>query len=137
MRLIIQKVHSAEVIVENKQFSGIPSGYVIYLCFNTTDTKELVDKFVNDFPKYKIFKDLEFDKLNFLIISNFRLCGIVNKSKATFHKSMKKNEAEILFKYFIDQMKMIAQNVETGCFGTYMIVNTSVDGPFNIICDIN
>ena len=63
MRSIIQRVSSANVVVDNKIVGEIEKGFVVLLGISNEDTEETAKKMVNKITNLRIFSD-ENDKMN-------------------------------------------------------------------------
>ena len=145
MRLVIQRVSSANVKVENKIVGQIGNGYLVLLGIKNTDTQKDADYLVRKLINLRIFSD-ESDKMNLalkdvngelLIISQFTLYAECKKSgnRPSFSDSAKPDVAIPLYEYFIEECKKQIDVVETGIFGADMNVNLLNDGPVTIILD--
>ena len=145
MRVVIQRVNSAKVIVDKKVISKITNGYLIYLGLKNDDTKEKVLKIINKIPKLRLFSD-EFGKLNkniievngsCLVVSQFTLYGDVNKNnRPSFTETMPATEAKVLYEYFCFELSKMNIPTKTGQFQADMEVISSNDGPVNIFIEI-
>lgn len=145
MRLVIQRVSSANVKVEDKIVGQIGNGFLVLLGIKNTDTQKDADYLVRKLINLRIFSD-ENDKMNLalkdvngelLIISQFTLYAECKKSgnRPSFSDSAKPDIAIPLYEYFIEECKKQIDVVETGVFGADMNVNLTNDGPVTIILD--
>ena len=145
MKLVIQRVSSAKVEVDNKIVGKINKGFLVLLGIKKGDTKEQVDYLVKKLINLRVFTD-ENDKMNLpleavdgelLIISQFTLYGDCIKSgnRPSFTEAAKPDEAIPLYEYFISECKKKIKVVETGIFGADMKVNLLNDGPVTIIIE--
>ena len=145
MRLVIQRVSSAEVII-NKNINGkIGNGLLVLVGFCNQDTKEDLIWTANKLVQMRIFNDSE-DKMNLslldikgeiLIISQFTLFANTKKgNRPGFINAAKPDIAIPLYEKFIEYIKNeYTINVATGIFGADMKVNLTNDGPVTIILD--
>ena len=81
MKVVIQRVSNANVVVDKKIVGEIEKGLVVLLGISNEDTESTVEQMVNKISKLRIFSD-ENDKMNLsikdiggkmLIISQFTL----------------------------------------------------------------
>ncbi len=109
------------------------------------DTKADADKLVKKIPVLRIFED-ENEKMNLscldvdgeiLVVSQFTLCADCSHGRRpSFTKSAPPAEAEMLYEYFVDELKKAGvKKVDTGRFGADMKVDLLNDGPVTIILD--
>lgn len=145
MRLVIQKVKSANVSVDKKIVGKINNGLAVLLGIKSTDTYKDVDYLVKKLVNLRIFEDND-DKMNLslltvngelLIISQFTLYGDCKKSgnRPSFSDAAKSDIAFPLYNYFIDECKKLVSVVQTGTFGAHMEVSLINDGPVTITMD--
>lgn len=144
MKLIIQRVKSASVVIENLEKRSIGKGLLVYLGVHSEDTEKDVEFLVNKLINLRCFEDdnkkmnlsiIDLD-LEILIISNFSIYGDFKKgNRPSFTFSAKHELANKLYCKFID--KLIDNNIKfkTGEFKTEMDVYSINDGPINLIID--
>ena len=138
MLATIQRVSKASVFIDEKEFSAISKGVVIFLCAESGDSEINVKKMFQSIFNFKILeedsntmsaslKELEEDVL---IVSQFTLAAITNKGpKASFHKAAKASEAKLLYEQFINLFKDTRCKIATGVFGKNMNVAMVNNGP--------
>lgn len=144
MRLVIQKVSSSNVKINNEVVGSIDKGFMVLVGITDSDNKMIVDKMVDKLINLRIFED-ENDKLNLslldvkgsiLSISQFTLYADTKKgNRPSYSNSLNKEEAIKLYDLFNNELKKENINVETGIFGADMKVNINNDGPVTIIID--
>lgn len=144
MRVVVQKVVSSKVIVNDTVVGSIDKGLNLLIGFSKSDTEEdllyLRDKIVN----LRIFED-EKNKMNLslldvkgdiLAISQFTLYGDCRKGRRpNFMEAEGGDRANALYEKFIELLRETNLKVETGEFGAYMKVDIQNDGPVTIILD--
>ncbi len=144
MRIVLQRVTSASVMVGGEVTGRIGTGYLVLLGVGQGDTEEdcrrLADKLIN----LRIFSD-ENGKINLsladvggelLIVSQFTLYADCRKgNRPNFIQAGKPDEAERLYNYFADYCRSKGKHVETGIFGADMKVELVNDGPFTIVLE--
>jgi D-aminoacyl-tRNA deacylase len=144
MKVVIQRVNYATVVVEGNTIGKIGKGLLVFLGVGNEDTKEICDKFVDKISKMRIFED-ENGKTNLaindvkgelLVISQFTLYADCKKgNRPSFVNAGKPDLANDLYEYSIEQFKKVVPVVETGEFGADMKVSLENDGPFTIVLD--
>ena len=138
MKLIVQRVCSASVKVDNKVIGEIADGLMTLVGFTHTDTPETVRYLADRAVKLRIFED-ENGKMNrslldvngsMLIVSQFTLYGdTVHGRRPGFDAAAKPDVAIPLYEQFIEEVKAFGVNVATGEFGAEMLVTLENDGP--------
>ena len=143
MIVVIQRVTSASVKVEDKMVSSIGKGMLILLGISNDDSRENVIKMTNKISKLRIFNDennimnKNVNEVNgeVLVVSQFTLYGNVNKgNRPSYIDAAKPDIAEPIYNLFVNQLDNIINNkVQTGIFGAYMVVDIVNDGPVTLI----
>lgn len=144
MRLVIQKVSSSNVKVNNEIVGSIDKGFMVLVGITDSDNELIVDKMIDKLINLRIFED-ENDKLNLslldvngsiLSISQFTLYADCKKGRRpSFIDAAKPNISKPLYEYFNQRLKEKGIMVETGVFGAMMEVSLINDGPVTIILD--
>ena len=138
MLATVQRVSSAEIIIDNQTFSSIESGCLVFACIEANDSfeqvKEMTDKIINfrmlEGPKGITSRSLKDSNEEVLIVSQFTLAAITNKgTKPSFHKAAKPDEAKLLYDEFLIQFKSLFPKVKEGKFGAFMEINLVNKGP--------
>jgi D-tyrosyl-tRNA(Tyr) deacylase len=144
MRAVIQRVKSAEVLVDGKITGQIDKGLLVFLGVaegdNEEDLKYILDKTIN----LRIFED-ENEKMNLsikdvggkaLVVSQFTIQGDARKGRRpSFSGAGNPQKAEMLYNKYADELRKNGIETETGIFAAYMEVNLSNDGPVTILLD--
>ena len=138
MKLIVQRVRSASVKVDDTTVGEIGKGLMTLVGFTHTDTPETVKYLADRAVKLRIFED-ENGKMNrslldvngaMLIVSQFTLYGdTVHGRRPGFDAAAKPDLAIPLYEQFIEEVKAFGVNVDTGIFGAEMLVTLENDGP--------
>jgi D-tyrosyl-tRNA(Tyr) deacylase len=145
MKIVIQRVSSANVSVDENVVGKIGRGFLVLLGIKNTDTYKDADYLVKKLINLRVFPDSE-NKMNLslldikgelLIISQFTLYGECKKSgnRPSFSEAANKELAIPLYEYFINECKKSIPVVQTGVFGAHMNVELTNDGPVTIIID--
>jgi D-tyrosyl-tRNA(Tyr) deacylase len=145
MRLVIQRVSEAKVIINGSINGQIGKGFLILLGIESIDDKEDADWLCKKIASMRIFNDEE-DKMNLtlkevngeiLIVSQFTLHASTKKgNRPSFIKAARPEQAIPLYEYFIQAIKTECNCiVATGSFGADMKVTLTNDGPVTILLD--
>jgi D-tyrosyl-tRNA(Tyr) deacylase len=145
MRIVIQRVLSASITIENKIHSLIHHGLLILLGVEHEDTVEDVEWLVSKITALRIFNDSD-GKMNvsnedvggaYLVVSQFTLHASTKKgNRPSFIKAATPLKAQDLYELFVRQLRAkTTQDVQTGVFGADMKINLINDGPVTIIID--
>ncbi|HAN21125.1 MAG: D-tyrosyl-tRNA(Tyr) deacylase [Clostridiales bacterium GWF2_36_10] len=141
MKIIIQRVLSAECVVDGVTSGKIDRGLLVFVGVEEDDTDCDLLIAVKKIPEVRIFKD-ENGKISLsasdiggsiLLISNFTLCGSVKHGRRPdFISAAKAEKAKEYYDRLID---LISEKlpVQTGVFGASMKITAVNDGPVNII----
>ena len=144
MKAVLQRVHSANVIIENTIFSSIKSGILILLGIEEHDTSKDLEYVVNKSINLRIFKD-EHNNMNLsikdiqgemLIVSQFTLCANTKKGRRpSFLNAAEPKIAKYIYEQFCEMIKKNNIPVQQGKFGAAMNINLINDGPVTLIID--
>lgn len=139
MKILIQRSLESSVYVQEKLISKINKGMVLLVCLEKGDEKAQVEKAAKKIASLRIFKDPNTKKMNknitddggeILAVSQFTLSwGGEKGNRPSFDGSMPPEEAELLFKYFINELRQRELVVKTGAFGEEMQLHICNDGP--------
>ncbi len=145
MRVLIQRVKKASVIIEEKVFSEINHGLLIFLGIEDEDTQEDINWLAGKIARLRIFSD-ENDAMNLsvhdvdgacLLVSQFTLHANTKKgNRPSFINAAKPEIAIPLYEKFIIQLENETnKKLKTGSFGAMMDVALINDGPVTIWID--
>ena len=144
MRLVIQRVKKASVSIENKVYSSINQGLLIFIGINVNDKKADVSYLVKKLINMRIFNDSN-DKLNLstkdlnmplMLISQFTLYANCKRgNRPSFVNAARSEIAKPLYEFFIKEIQKYNLNFKTGKFGAMMDIKLINDGPITIILD--
>jgi D-tyrosyl-tRNA(Tyr) deacylase len=145
MRLVIQRVSTATVKIEDKLVDTIGNGLLVLLGIECNDDKTDVIWLVNKLLNIRIFNDT-FGVMNrsllqeageLLVISQFTLMASTKKGNRPSYISAAKHETAIpLYEYFLVMAeKGLGKQVSKGIFGADMKVTLVNDGPVTIFID--
>ncbi len=144
MRVLVQEVKKASVTIDNKLYSSINKGFLLFVGFTDGDNEETLRKMRDKVIKLRIFPDengktnLSLDQVGgeILSVSQFTLYGDMTQgNRPSFVNSMKPDEAKLLFALWNNLLREKAPNLKTGVFQADMQVELINDGPFTIWLD--
>lgn len=145
MRIIIQRVSRASVIVSDNIVGKIELGLLVLLGIETADTMEDADWLVQKLINLRIFNDadgvmnLSVKDVagNILLISQFTLHASTKKgNRPSYIKAARPETAIPLYEYFIQKTDIeLGHKTQTGVFGAHMLLDFVNDGPVTILID--
>ncbi|TDE03647.1 D-aminoacyl-tRNA deacylase [Flavobacterium sandaracinum] len=145
MKVVIQRVSSASVTIDNKIVADIQKGLLVLVGIEDADNQEDIDWLVNKITNIRIFGD-EDDLMNLsvkdidgevLVVSQFTLHALTKKgNRPSYIKASKPEIAIPLYEIFVSHLqKELGKKVQTGIFGADMKVLLLNDGPVTITID--
>ncbi len=145
MKVVIQRVKSASVQINQKLKSKIEMGFLVFIGICVDDTKNDAEWLVNKILNLRIFNDKQ-GVMNeslidvngeILIISQFTLMALTKKgNRPSYIRSASHKIAISLYEHFVEMFKAtINDNVKTGVFGADMEIKLVNDGPVTILID--
>ncbi len=146
MKILIQRVQRAIVIVDDKPISEIGKGLLIFIGIQPTDTHEETTFLAEKVANLRLFPqdEQEFDlsvidaKHELLVVSQFTLYGSCDKGRRPdFFNAARPEIAEPLYEGFVKLLKDKNIPVKTGKFGAHMVVSLQNDGPATFIIEKN
>lgn len=145
MRLVIQRVSNADVVVEGQLINSIEKGLLILVGVEKGDTDNDIEWLASKTANIRIFPDdketmnLSILDINgeILAISQFTLTASTKKgNRPSYIRAETPSLAEKLYYDFCDRLSMlIGKKVKKGIFGADMKVTLTNDGPVTIIID--
>lgn len=143
MKVVLQRVKSAKVEVENNVTGEIKKGFMLLLGVEENDTEKDADALALKISGLRIFTD-ENDKMNLsladvngqvLVVSNFTLCADCSHGRRpSFIGAARPDTANPLYEYFCSKLLQNGvSKVEKGIFGADMLVTIENDGPVTLI----
>ncbi len=144
MRVVVQRVGRASVVVDSNTVGEIGSGIVILLGISVDDTESNAEKMVEKVLNLRVFNDEE-GKMNLscldvggdaLVISQFTLYGDCKKGRRpSYARAAGPDKAHHLYEYFVSKMMGYPLKVQTGVFGAMMTVELANEGPVTLIVE--
>lgn len=144
MKVLVQRVLSSSVEVDNKIVGQINKGLMLLVGFTDSDTDKEIDYMVDKIINLRIFDD-ENGVMNkslidvngsILSISQFTLYADTRKGRRpSYIKALSGDKAILLYDKFNNKLKKENIKVETGIFGADMKVSLINDGPITIMLE--
>ena len=144
MKVVIQRVKSANLWVDGKQISAIEKGLVVYLGIEKGDLNASGAYLARKIAKMRIFED-ENGKMNYsvldvggqvLLVSQFTLLAETEHGhRPSFTEAEDPQLAKLLYLNFAEFLKAYEVPVQMGVFGADMTINQCNDGPVTIVME--
>jgi len=144
MKLVIQRVKSANVTVSGEVVSEINRGFMILIGVSENDNEQVIEWLAKKCSELRIFPD-ENDLMNLsikdvggevLLISQFTLYANCHKGRRpSFVEAAKPQKAEKLYLAFAKALQQKGVKAKLGRFGEDMKVALINDGPVTIILE--
>lgn len=145
MRVVIQRVSEASVMIDDRLKSSIQQGLLVLAGFEANDTDEDLDWTCKKITQLRIFDDLngvmnlsvKDIKGEILAVSQFTLHSKTKKgNRPSYINAAPPNISIPLYQQFVEILsENLDSPVQTGEFGAHMIVRLTNDGPVTIIID--
>lgn len=144
MRAILQRVTQGSVTIAGRVAGAINAGLVILLGVGHDDTEADLDLLVNKIVNLRIFADAD-GKFNLsaldvqaemLVVSQFTLFADCRKGRRpSFTDAARPELAAPMCDRFVEKLRALGCQVETGEFGADMLVEIHNSGPVTIWLD--
>jgi D-tyrosyl-tRNA(Tyr) deacylase len=149
MRVLVQRVSQARVIVAGETIGEIGRGFLLLVGVTLDDTAAAADLLARKVANLRVFDDpdgnlnrsaldlLEAEEpIGMLVVSQFTLYADCRKGRRpSFVQAASPAIAEPLVDRFADGLRALGLPVATGCFGAEMQVELVNDGPVTIWLD--
>jgi len=145
MRVIIQRVLSAQVIINQSEKREIEDGLLVFLGIEMIDDSSDISWLVNKVLNLRIFNDNDgiMNKSlidvngDLMVVSQFTLMESTQKgNRHSYIRATKHGRAIPLYESFLETaQKQLAKKVVSGIFGANMQVSLVNDGPVTIQID--
>lgn len=146
MKAVIQRVKSAEIIIDKSIKHSINRGIVLLLGVGSQDNINHVDYLYKKALELRIFND-ENNKMNLslfdikgdiMIVPNFTLYANCKKGRRpSFELAAEQEAAHFMYASFVNRVKVETKlgEIKLGKFGSDMEISLVNDGPCTIILD--
>ncbi|AHY74798.1 ADI_G0007710.mRNA.1.CDS.1 [Saccharomyces cerevisiae] len=147
MKIVLQKVSQASVVVDSKVISSIKHGYMLLVGISIDDSMAEIDKLSKKVLSLRIFEDesrnlwkknIKEANGEILSVSQFTLMAKTKKgTKPDFHLAQKGHIAKELYEEFLKLLRsdLGEEKVKDGEFGAMMSCSLTNEGPVTIILD--
>ncbi|CAI4059005.1 hypothetical protein SUVZ_04G0250 [Saccharomyces uvarum] len=147
MKIVLQMVSQASVVVDSKVISSIKNGYMLLVGISIDDSMVEVEKLSRKVLNLRIFEDdsknlwkKNIQEVNgeILSVSQFTLMARTKKgTKPDFHLAQKGHIAKELYEEFLKLLRndLGEEKVKDGEFGAMMSCSLTNEGPVTIILD--
>ena len=145
MKVLLQRVISAKVVVDDKTIGEIEKGILVFLAIEKGDTEERIKRMAQRVLNYRLFSDVD-HKMNLnvtqtkggvLAVSQFTLAANTGKgNRPSFTAAADPALGESLYQLFVSQLSGQHSPVATGSFGADMQVHLVNDGPVTFWLEI-
>ncbi|KAJ5639459.1 uncharacterized protein N7484_007321 [Penicillium longicatenatum] len=144
MKIVIQRVKSASVSVDEELISSIGRGLLVFAGIGHDDTEKEAENLVNKVLKAKFWpdddgkqwkKNVQEIEGEVLCVSQFTLYGKMKKgNKPDFHDAAKPETARKVYDHFYNKMSSSykPERVKNGVFQAMMEVELKNDGPVGV-----
>lgn len=145
MRIVLQRVSEASVLIDNQLNASIGIGLLLLLGIEAEDSQEDIEWLCKKIVGLRIFSD-EAGKMNhsvkdidgeIIVVSQFTLYANVKKgTRPSFVRAARPDIAIPLYEKFVATIEQsLGKTVGTGEFGADMKVQLINEGPVTIILD--
>jgi D-tyrosyl-tRNA(Tyr) deacylase len=144
MRLVIQRVSQASVVIDGSTVGAIRTGLVVFIGISRTDTLADAAYLSDKLLGLRIFPD-ESGKMNrniaegggsLLVVSQFTLYGDCRKGRRpSFDQAAPPEQARATYDYFVETLRRGPVPIETGVFQAMMEVHLVNQGPVTILVE--
>ena len=145
MRVLLQRVSEAKVVVENRVVSQIGKGLLLLLGVEDNDSEVDIEWLCQKISKMRLFPDSDGvmnrsiveENGEFLVVSQFTLHASTKKgNRPSYIRAARPEIAEPLYERFTEQLWHTSNlPVKAGIFGADMKVHLVNDGPVTIWID--
>jgi D-aminoacyl-tRNA deacylase len=144
MRVVVQRVSRARVVVEDQVAGQIGPGLAVLVAVGRHDRPDTAAWVAEKIVHLRIFND-EHGKMNrslydtggaILAVSQFTLYGDARaQRRPSFLEAAGPEQGKALYEEFVRALRALGVSVETGIFQAHMSVELVNDGPVTILLD--
>jgi len=145
MKVVLQRVSQASVLVDNEQIGAIENGLMLLVGIHEDDGPEQMEWLADKILKLRVFDDAD-GKMNLsvqdvegeiLVVPQFTLYGDYEQgNRPSYFEAAGPDKAEALYEDMVSYFKQHSDlNIETGQFGAYMDVSLNNDGPVTLVLE--
>ncbi len=143
MRIVLQRVKEAQVIIDNQFYAEIARGLLLLVCIEKSDTEKEVNYLAEKVVNLRVFAD-EHEKMNLsvqevggeiLSVSQFTLAADVGRGRRPdFFNAASPGQAIPLYERFNSLLRRFVA-VKEGRFGALMQIKLINDGPVTLFLE--
>ena len=144
MKIILQRVNSGIVTVDEKLISSIDQGFVLFVGIGKNDSENNALNLAKKVANFRVFSD-DNDKMNLTILDvnakilsvpQFTIMGNTSHgNRPGFDNAAKAPIAKELWKFFNEKLREYGIVVNEGVFGVHMEVKIVNDGPVTFVLE--
>lgn len=145
MKIVLQRVSEASVLVGEEQIGQIKNGLLLLIGIHEEDDEDQMQWLADKILNLRVFDDDE-GKMNLsvrdtegeiLVVSQFTLYGDYEQgNRPSYFSAAGPQKAEKLYEKMVNHFKVHSDlNIETGRFGAYMDVQLHNDGPVTLVLE--
>lgn len=144
MKLLVQRVSKASVVVEDSTIGAIQQGLCVFVCMANGDTMADIQKMAAKLVNLRIFED-ENHKMNLsvqqvgggiLLVPQFTLMAdCMTGNRPSFAKGATGDKARTAFEMFVQAVQKTGVLTQTGRFQADMHVSLINEGPATFILE--
>ena len=145
MRALVQRVSQASVEVDGRTTGAIEQGLLVLLGVSLTDSLREADRLAEKVVRLRCFNDAA-GAMNLALldvggsvvaVSQFTLYGDTSKGhRPSFVSAAKAEQAEALYRAFVDAVRARGVTVAEGVFRAHMQVALVNDGPVTLMLEV-
>lgn len=146
MRVLLQRVDDASVVVDEKVVASIQKGILAFVGFHPQDSEKELIQSADKLVHLRIFPD-EQNKMNLslkkikgelLVVSQFTLYGnLKSGNRPSFTQSAPFDLAQELYEKWLMILKQRISKVQQGVFGAHMEVQLKNNGPVTFFIEFS
>ncbi len=144
MKLVLQRVKGASVIIDEKEVAKINLGLLCFVGVHKNDNELKCSELAKKVSNLRIFEDNN-GKMNFsvlqvngeiLVVSQFTLyADCSGGNRPSFTDAMEPKQAQVLYERFINELHYIGCKTQSGIFGAKMDIRLNNNGPVTIVLE--
>ena len=144
MRILVQRVRQARVLVDDQVVGQIDRGLLLLVAAHPDDDDKALEFCADKCTQLRIFPDAD-GKMNhsvlevdgeILAVSQFTLYGDCRKGRRpSYGAAAPSQQAVQLYERFLPLLRQRAGTVAEGVFGAHMMVELTNDGPVTLMID--
>lgn len=144
MRVVVQRVREAEVVVDDRSVARIGRGLLVLAGLGRTDGPTELAWMARKIVGLRVFDSASDDGQRdvvevggeLLVVSQFTLLADCRKGRRpSYDRALPADMAMPLFERFVEELRAHVSHVGTGIFGADMRVRLVNDGPFTLVID--